>query len=242
MGKAAYDAIAGWYDACVRASALAGDVVLPPMFGLIGDMQGQAICDLACGQGRIARELARRGARVTGIDLSTELIAIARRDEGAEPLGITYVVDDAEGLASVADASFDGVVCNLALMDISDLAATIGTVWRILRRPGWFVCSITHPCFEAPHAEWRTGPDGSISREISTYFEEGRWFSHNKQGVRGQVGAQHRTLSTYINTVVDAGFAIEHMIEPRADGEAAIRVPGYRVVPAFMLLRCVKLQ
>jgi len=233
-----YDAIAAWYDGMVRSDSLAGDRMLQHFFDLIGPVDGQQICDLACGQGHVARALARRGAHVTGIDLSSQLIAIARRDEANDPLGITYIVDDAITLASLGDACCDGVICNLALMDIPDLAATFGAVWRILRPAGWFVFAITHPCFEAPHAQWRSSADGTTSREIVTYFTEGFWRSDNPHGVRGQVGAYHRTLATYVNTLLQSGFIIERMAEPQVTGAA--REPGYRVVPPWLHVRCTK--
>ncbi len=239
MRTARYDAIAAWYDTTVRSGSLFGDVVLVSLFDLIGDVADCSLCDLACGQGRIARELARRGARVIGVDLSAELIAIARRDERVEALGVTYLVDDAQQLVQVGDTQFDGVVCNLALMDIPDLAAVTHTIWRILRPGGWLVFSITHPCFEAPHAQWLHHAEGAI-RAISQYFQEGEWFSTNKEGVRGQVGAQHRMVSTYLNTFVAAGFNLERVVEPQVTGELAVRMPAYCTVPPFMLMRWIK--
>ena len=237
---ARYDAIAAWYDTTVRSGLLFGDVVLVSLFDLIGDVAGCSLCDLACGQGRIARELARRGARVVGVDLSSELIAIAQRDERTEGLGITYLVDDAEHLVQLGEAQFDGIVCNLALMDIPDLAAAARAISRILHPGGWLVFSITHPCFEAPHAQWLHDADGTLSRAISQYFQEGEWFSTNKEGVRGQVGAQHRMVSTYLNTFVAAGFNLEHIAEPHVTGELAVRMPAYCTVPPFMLMCWIK--
>jgi len=240
MPTAAYDAIADWYDALVCSDSFVGDVVLSHLFTLMGDMQHQQICDLACGQGRLARLFAQHGAQVVGVDISTQLLAIAQRDEAAHPLGITYIVDNAETLALLGDAQFHGVVCHLALMDIPDLTAVCQTVWRILRPAGWFVFSITHPCFEAPHATWRTATDGTISREIVTYFTEGVWHSRNLQGVRGQVGATHRMLSTYLNTLSQTGFVIDQIREPQPADTETVPVPGYHIIPAFMLVRCTK--
>jgi len=239
---AAYDSIADWYDQIIRADALAGDLVLPYLFELAGPVAGRQICDLACGQGRIARELARRGANVVGLDLSAELIAIAQRDEAAEPLGIQFIVGDAQRPAGLAAGQFDGVVCNMALMDIPDLEAVFQAVFKLLRSSGWFVFSLTHPCFSSPHAQGRTAADGDLTWEISTYFVEGFWRSDNPEGVRGRVGAYHRTLSTYLNNLVRAGFQIERMIEPQATGATLERVPSYGVVPAFLLVRCSKKQ
>ena len=240
MPTAAYDAIAAWYDALVRSDSFVGDLIWSPLFTLLGDVHDQQICDLACGQGRLARALAQDGAHVVGVDISTQLLAIAQHDEAAQPLGITYIVDDAVTLTSLADAQFHGVVCHFALMDIPDLTAVCQAVWRILRPRGWFVFSLTHPCFEAPHATWRTAPDGTISREIVTYFTEGVWYSHNRQGVRGQVGANHRMLSTYLNTLRQTGFMIDQIREPQPAQAGTVALPGYRIIPAFMLVRCTK--
>ncbi len=240
MQASTYDAIAQWYDETVRSGALAGDLVLPALFSLLEPLPGQVICDLACGQGRLARILAQGGAQVIGIDLSRELIAIAQRDEDAEPLGITYHVDNAEQLRSIADSSCDMVVCNLALMDIANLSATCQVVYRILRPQGYFVCSLTHPCFESPHAQWQTASDGSIRREIVGYFPEVFWRSHYAAGVRGQVGAYHRTLATYLNTLIESGLQIDRIIEPRPHDDEAVSNEGYRHIPSFMLIRCRK--
>jgi len=240
MPTADYDAIAAWYDALVRSDSFVGDLVLSHLFTMLGDVHGRHICDLACGQGRLARTLAQKGAQVVGVDISTQLIAIAQRDEATHPLGITYIVDNAVTLTSLGDAQFHGVVCNLALMDIPDLTAVCHAVWRILRPAGWFVFSITHPCFESPHATWRMAPDGMISREIFTYFTEGVWRSSNLQGVRGQVGANHRMLSTYLNTLSQTGLVIDQIREPQPAHADTVAIPGYHVVPAFMLVRCTK--
>jgi ubiquinone/menaquinone biosynthesis C-methylase UbiE len=240
MTRAQYDSIAAWYDACVRSESVPDHFVLSHLLEILGDVRGLYICDLACGQGRLARELARRGAHVVGIDLSPRLLAIAQGNEKAQPSGIGYVLDDAQGLHAIAGESFDGVVCHMALMDIPDLEATLQAAWRVLRSRGWFVFTITHPCFQAPHSTWVTRADGSTSREIRGYFDQVHWRSKNVAGLRGKVGAYHRTLSTYVNTTIRAGFTIEHVAEPRATGRVVDRIPGYAVVPGFLMVQCRK--
>lgn len=235
---AAYDAIAGWYDAQVRAGSLLHDLAIPALFDLAGPLCGLAVCDLACGQGIVARQCARRGARVTGIDLSRRLLAIAARDEQVEPLGIRYCQGDAQTLDGLLDGIFDGVLCNLALMDIPDLAATFAAVRRVLKPGGWFIFAITHPCFETPASAWLHDDGGHISRTVRGYFADGFWRSGNPDGVRGRVGAYHRTLTTYANDLAEAGFSIERLIEPRATQALIDRVPGYAEVPPLLVARC----
>lgn len=240
MAEAAYDTIAAWYDESVRKRggvALTMDLVLGPLFTLMGDVRGQQVCDLACGQGLVTRELARRGATVVGVDLSAKLLDIAAQIEQEAPLGITYLQDDAQTLAGSNTNSFDGVACNMALMDIPDLHALCRSVVRVLRPGGWFVCSITHPCFQTPDSDWTEAPGGVLSRTVRGYFNEGFWRSDNPNGVRGQVGAYHRTLGTYLTTLARAGLVLEQVIEPQPAADAEVDVPGYRIVPPFMIMR-----
>jgi ubiquinone/menaquinone biosynthesis C-methylase UbiE len=232
---ASYDEIADWYDGVLGGDLPLGGVSI---LELAGEVRGQRVCDLACGQGVIARHLARLGARVVGVDLSGKLLQIARRYEETEPLGIVYLRDDARALAAVRDAVFDGVVCSLALMDIPDLPAVLGAVQRILRPAGWFAFSVTHPCFQTPGAQWVRGADGALSREIRGYFAEGFWRSDYPNGVRGKVGAYHRTLSTYLNGLSDAGLVLERSIEPPATVSAIDPASGNLEVPKVLVARC----
>ncbi len=236
-----YDQIADWYNGSIRSGSLIHDLVVPELLNLTGDIRGKHVCDLACGQGVIARQLAQKGASVVGVDIAEKMLAFARRDEEMEPLGIVYLHDDAQTLSSIADAIFEGVVCNMALVDIPDIDATCHTVQRILREGGWFVFSITHPCFQTPASTWTNAEDGSVYREVRGYFTEGFWRSANPQGVRGQVGAYHRMLSTYLNALIGAGFLLERMVEPQATGQIAASIPGYTEVPAAILVRCKRM-
>lgn len=227
-----YDGIAEWYDQCVRTRTMLHDTVIEALLALTGKISGLDLCDLACGQGVVAREVAKRGAAsVCGIDLSSKLLAIACEEERREPLGIVYVHEDAQSLSSFSDALFDGVLCNLALMDIEDLPATARTIQRILRAGGWLIFSILHPCAPVTSAE------GSLQPRTLSYFEEGLWFSHNPLSVRGRVGSYHRTVSTYLQRFLDVGLKLEQLREPRAIGSIAERIPAYREVPVALVAR-----
>lgn len=241
MTTSRYDQIADWYNESIRSGSLIHDLVVPKLLNLAGDIQGQHVCDLACGQGVIARQLAQMGANVVGVDIAEKMLAFAQQHEETEPLGIVYLHEDAQTLSSIADATFDGAICNMSLMDITDIRATFHTVRRILCDSGWFVFSITHPCFQTPASTWTNTADGTVYREVRDYFTEGFWRSDNPQGVRGQVGAYHRMLSTYLNALAEAGFLLEHMVEPQATGQIAASIPGYAEVPAAILIRCKRI-
>src|SRR5215218_204760 len=128
-----YDEIADWYNEWVGTGSMSEDPFFRVVEDLMGEVAGLHICDLACGQGRAARHLADSGARVTGVDLSAKLLAIAHRHEAARPRGIGYVRADAANLESLKDRIFDGVLSHMALMDIPDLASTLNGAARILK-------------------------------------------------------------------------------------------------------------
>jgi ubiquinone/menaquinone biosynthesis C-methylase UbiE len=193
-----YDEVADAYSRVLDAEGIGlNDPVLTE---LLGNIAGQVVLSLACGQGQDARLLARLGATVTGIDISTEMLRYASDYEAADPRGITYVNGNAQDLAGFSDASFDGVLCHMALMDIPELSTTIQSVGRVVRRGGWFVFSIVHPAYH-PHVQI-----------LSDYLLDHRY---TKQGMADWLPkhAYHRPLATYLNELVRASFQIERVIE-----------------------------
>jgi ubiquinone/menaquinone biosynthesis C-methylase UbiE len=176
-----------------------------------GELRGQRILDVACGEGMFGRLLTSFGADVHGVDLSPRLIAIARE---RITCGETYSVDDAQELITIAEGSFDAAICVMALMDIPELSKVYHAVRRAGHRGGWFVAVITHPCFDAPHAGWLEDNPGK-ARVISEYLNEGRWRSSTGQTIRNRVGAHHRTLATYLNEAFVAGWRVDRLLEPK---------------------------
>jgi ubiquinone/menaquinone biosynthesis C-methylase UbiE len=237
MTVARYDAIAGWYDEFVRgAGAWFHDLAIGALLDLAGEIAGLEVCDLACGEGVLARALARRGAAVTGVDISRPLLDLARRKEAEESLGVGYLLDDAQTLATIPDARFDGVACAFSLTDIDDLRAALAATRRVLKPGGWIVFAIPHPCIITRVSRWTTPPDAP-GRVVSGYFDEGQFVIANAPGVRGKVGVYHRTLATYLNALSEAGLALERIVEPRATGGMAEQIPGATETPAILAAR-----
>jgi SAM-dependent methyltransferase len=241
---AAYDAIADDYalqyaDGPPEPHSVLG-VALRSLLELAGPVEGLEVCDLGCGEGYLARQMADLGAAVTAVDLSARLIEIARRSPS--PGGILYLVEDAQALTSVADRSFDLVVSNLALMDMPDLDAVYRTARRILRPGGAFVFSLTHPCFQSPGTDVELTPEGGFSaRRIRRYAVEGFWRSDGKTTLRGRVGAYHRTLSTYLNSLAQHGSALARLVEPvlPVGDYTSAYTQGMVQVPSILAVRAV---
>jgi ubiquinone/menaquinone biosynthesis C-methylase UbiE len=101
---------------------------------------GSATLEVGCGEGRVARDLAAQGHRVTGVDASPTLLAAA----AAAHAGGRYLVADAADLP-FDDASFDLVVAYSSLMDVQDMPGAVREVARVLKPAGHLCMCVTHP-------------------------------------------------------------------------------------------------
>lgn len=232
---ARYDEIADFYEAF--APDVYDDPPTTALLRLIGDVAGMRLLDLACGHGRLTRELARRRAQVMGADISEALLDKARNIEQADPIGITYVHVNASSPNALEGEAFDGVGCHFGLSDIDDLDGAVATVARVLRPGGCFTFSILHPCFPGWGGK---GANSSWSPETG-YFKEGWWVADGPPGgLRPIVGANHLMLSTYLNTLAHHGLVMEELAEPKPPLDWLNVAPSTGPVPVYLVMRCVK--
>jgi 2-polyprenyl-3-methyl-5-hydroxy-6-metoxy-1,4-benzoquinol methylase len=99
----------------------------------LGDVSQQRILDLGAGTGRAALALAKRGARVTAVDASTEMLAVAQRRAADSDLSIAFEQGDAHAL-SFPNRSFDSVVCLRLLMHVPDWRQSLSELCRVAER------------------------------------------------------------------------------------------------------------
>lgn len=232
MATARYDAVADFYETGWTDSY--ADSVSTALFELLGPVTALRLLDVACGHGRITRELARRGATVEGLDLSEALIEKAVAAEREQPLGIRYRNADI-ATAPLGNPTFDAVVCSFGLSDIDNLDPALNAIGDAMRPDSRFVFSILHPCFPGG-----TSVSGSWPTD-SSYYDE-RWWTADgtASSLRRQVGANHRTLSSYINILRRHDLWLDAMIEPDPPTEWATDRRDAARHPVFLVARCVK--
>jgi len=96
---------------------------------------GERILDLSTGTGWTSRSVARRGARVTGVDIAADLVAAAQSTAKTEGLAIEYRIGDAESLP-FSDGEFDAVVSTCGVMFASRPEAAAAELARVCRKGG----------------------------------------------------------------------------------------------------------
>src|SRR5947209_16922971 len=119
----AYDQYADEYAAYVATREqddLGGDPfgILAPLLAQLGDVTGQEVLDAGCGEGYLSRILAARGARVTGVDLSPRLVALAGQKPAAG--SITYLAADLCEPQPDLEGRFDAIASFFVLNDVED--------------------------------------------------------------------------------------------------------------------------
>jgi ubiquinone/menaquinone biosynthesis C-methylase UbiE len=226
----------------------------PAFFEMLPEVDGLSGLDVGCGEGHNTRLVAERGARMTGIDVSETFIRYAKEAEDVHPLGIDY------GLASAAElpfeaAGFDFVTAFMSLMDIPETERVLAEVFRVLRPGGFFQFSITHPCFDTPHRRNLRDESGhTYAVEVAEYFvgregEVKEWlFSAAPPDVKEglapfRIPVFMRTLSSWLNRLVESGFVLERFGEPYPSDEAVRERPGLqdaRIVACFLHVRARK--
>jgi ubiquinone/menaquinone biosynthesis C-methylase UbiE len=226
----------------------------PAFFAMLPNVTGLAGLDIGCGEGHNTRLLARRGARVTAVDIAEVFIAHARQAETQEPLGIEYRVASAVALP-FAEATFDFATGFMSFMDIPETEQVVAEAYRVLKPSGFLQFSILHPCFLTPHRRNVRDEHGRIyAIEVGDYFREldgdiEEWhFTAVPQHMRAdipkfKVPRFTRPLSKWLNLLVDSGFCLERVEEPRPD-DAALRahppLQSARIAPFFLHLRVRK--
>lgn len=203
-----------------RGNDFHNELILPAFERLLTIPSGKEVLDIGCGNGVVCRYLAKKGARVTGIDASVELIDHARtyRDN------IAYEVLDAtdeEALLGLGKERFAAAVSSNVLMDMPSIAPLMQALSQLLLPGSHFVFSLMHPCFQNPGATRMVEQDERDGRfalrhatKISHYIEP---LPYKGLSVANSPAVQnyfHRPLQVLFAAAFAAGFVIDGLEEP----------------------------
>jgi len=218
-----------------RESGLNMAVDQPAIRSLLPPLAKQRVLDLGCGFGKMCRYAIESGAvSVVGVDISTKMLAKARED--TTDARISYVRSALEDL-SFAPASFDVVASSLALHYIERFDSVCANVKSWLVAGVAFVFSVEHPMVTAYPAGRYLDEKGEAQHwAIDNYKFEGirhtQWFTDD-------VIKYHRSVETYVNTLIDNGFTIVRLLELEATEDEIRKRPELREEsrrPTFMLI------
>jgi 2-polyprenyl-3-methyl-5-hydroxy-6-metoxy-1,4-benzoquinol methylase len=202
-----------------------------------GSFRGKQILDVGCGDGQITNALARKGARVLGIDKSAKWIAHCKKtyQQGS----ITFQCLNATQIQKLQPRKFDVVLMNMVLVNV-DTAKEIQKIFqgirKVLKPNGVLVFSDLHPaCVMAgPHPDrWFTFSPGFSYSKNGSQFK-----AHIRLNARHSISFlnRHWNLEFYSQCLAKNGMGISKIFEPfRAQGipnAKKYRVPEFIVIVA----------
>lgn len=251
--QAAWEANAAWWDDQIgpEGNAFHRAVVAPVSERLLDVRRDDVVLDIACGNGQFSRRLADLGAKVVAFDLSETFVARARGHSIDYADRIDYLrldASDAEALAALGRGRFDAAVCNMALMDMSNLEALAATLPMLLKPGGRFVFSVSHPCFNS--GEFRKvveeeDRDGELVTSYAikrhSYLEPA---SSRGIGIIGQPQPHlyfHRSLSDLLSHFFAQGLILDALAEPAAPSTTQANRPfswaNFPGIPPVLIAR-----
>ena len=201
----------------------------PVFFELVPEPKGRTL-EVGCGEGRVTRDLVKRGHRVTAVDATASLLKLA--DE-ADDLA-DYLRCDAAALP-FRDESFDLAVFYNSLMDVDDMQGSVSEAARVLAAGGKMCVCVTHPMADAGEFDSRAEDAPFVIAD--TYLGERRWLDLpiERDGLRMDFSGWAYPLEAYSKALERAGFVIEALREPQHPATGR-----WHRIPNFLMWRAAK--
>ncbi|MDP1819422.1 MAG: class I SAM-dependent methyltransferase [Acidimicrobiales bacterium] len=220
-------------DLPTDALSYGADVPREDVLKLLGHVEGKRILDLGCGAGHNAIALARQGAKVIGIDESSDQVAAARAACQREGIKVELHHAPLAELAFLRADSIEGAVSAFGLAPVEDLDRVFRQVDRVLRPEMPLVLSLPHPAFAVLDPE---DPERRVQR---SYWDGAPVAANGEEGPTDVP----RTISALFTSLSRANFRIDTILEPEppARGRRSPRwTDAMRYLPATLIIRARK--
>lgn len=241
--------VANWYDNFLEKNddSYQRQLILPNLIRLLKIKREEVLLDLGCGQGFFSREFKRSGAKVIGVDISPELIEIAKKHRNGL---IEYHVAAAHDLGFIRAESIDKIAIILTLQNIQNINDVIKECRRVLKPKEKLFIVLNHPAFRIPKkTSWGWDNEKKVQyRKIDEYLSESGEKIQMHPGIKPseKTISFHRPLQFYFKILSNNGFCVSRLEEwnshktsepgPKAEAENKAR----REIPLFLFLEAIK--
>ncbi len=197
--------------------------------GLLGDVKGKNVLELGCGGGQNAIVLAKWGANVVGLDLSTAQLAHSTKLAEREGVATEFVHGNMEDLSQFQNNSFDIVLSSHALGYVEDLNAVYRETARVLKPGGFLVFCFEHPFW----LSFGVALEEQDLGKVRSYFDRTRdsWDWDCLDGTTARFEQGNWTFHEIINGLINVGLQIEQIEEPRGYDPAQMDEKAIAEVP-----------
>ena len=208
----------------------------PAIDSLLPNLNNLEVLDIGCGFGFFSTKVIKNGAKsYLGIDLSQKMLSEAKRLETEKVKFINSSIEDFE----YHEQKYDVVVSSVCFHYVKDIQNIFDKIYRSLKPNGVLIFSVEHPICTSLLKGWHTN-ESKIHWPIDNYFDESKryqnWFTDN-------IVKYHRTIETYVGSIIRAGFTLSNLLEPSPSKEDIILredlIDHYRR-PALLVIKAQK--
>ncbi|MEA4912767.1 MAG: class I SAM-dependent methyltransferase [Oscillospiraceae bacterium] len=248
--ETSWDRMAAAYDAFTAGEdAYSSAIEWPCVREMLPELSGKSVIDLGCGTGRFTFLLEEKNpASITGVDLSGEMLRIARANAQRTRSAARFRKADVS--EHFTDEVFDFVFSSTLTHYIADLDAFFRGVDRMLAPRGACVFSVMHPVYTAqyPIKKGDAFPDDS---EWTVRYLDGReraciqpWIEYIDTIKNFLSFSYHHTFGDYIRAIVGAGMVVTQVCEPLPPADWERRFPerynAFIETPSYLILAAQK--
>lgn len=204
---------------------------------LFGDITGKKLLEIGCGSGQSLQYMGeRKAAELWGMDLSENQIEKTMQLLTSRGLSAKLICSPMEEECGIPENYFDFVYSIYAIGWTTDLEGTFRRISSYLNKDGVFIFSWSHPIHKCVAAE----NDSLFFKKC--YFDES-WYSVTLG--ESTLTLSDRKLSTYVNALAKAGFAIEQLVEESDDEIMQSRKSDFankaKMLPVTFVIKARKL-
>ncbi|WP_130838529.1 class I SAM-dependent methyltransferase [Lachnoclostridium sp. Marseille-P6806] len=224
----------------------------PCIKDLLPDLRGKTIVDLGCGTGIFTFLLEKSDpSKLIGIDLSEEMLQIARDKAKVSNSKAEFILHDAATCKEVIEEPVDFIFSSTTSHYIENLGHLFENVAKSLKDGGECVFSIIHPVYSAmypvEHADGSFPEDEEwnvryLDKSMRSYIQP--WLEYNDVYENHLSKSYHHTMSDYMNAIIAAGLSIEQVCEPMAPEDwketQPYRYEGFLETPVYMIIKMRK--
>ncbi len=211
----------------------------PTTFELLGDVKGKKVLDAGCGSGIYTKILAEKGAKVQGLELSGEMIRLAK--EHCKGLSINFKQGSIDNLP-YPDNSFDIIVASLVIHYLKRPEEAFKEFNRVLKKNGILIFSTHHPILESYEGiKMKKGKKQII---IGDYFKTGKFYWHIRQS-KVNIPSYKIGFEKLFNMLYETKLMVEKFKEAhfnKQDKHLSEHQKKFIDVPAFTIVKCRKIS
>ena len=204
---------------------------------LIPDVHGKSILELGCGGANVGIALAKRGAKVTCVDISSVHLDVAKQKAQEHHVEIDFIESSIEKLDFSQFEKFDIVISICALQYVPNLSVTFEKVYNSLHRSGCFIFSTNDPVFYSVASKFLWNEENLQPSYFYQGDEQWKWEEEDDY----EFTTYRYPIDYHINNLIKAGFSIDsfHQLQPISNVEESDEGQLENLFPRIMVFKCL---